>query len=132
MPEDHRPDPDATREILDLARDRSLGRMGMAGHPGVPVSERVIGWSRCLSAIVAISYSVLLGAPPFRLLAFLVLPMSIAWFPNQVASATGSLGVLQRVTRPSPPLPLLILAWVLLLFPLWITPVAALARHLSA
>ena len=51
----------------------------------------------------------------FRLVLGLALLLAIAWFPNQLAQATGRFGVGRYVSRPSHPWVLLIVAWLLLL-----------------
>lgn len=45
-----------------------------------------------------------------------LLLLAIAWFPNQVAGATGRLNVGPAVSRASSPWVLLVFAWLMLLF----------------
>jgi len=102
--------------------------MGVLEHPGRPVPPRILLLSRLSGVAVAVGYFVVFDVHPLRLIVFLFLPLAIVCFPNRMASATGRLTVAQRVDRPSPPRPLLVLAWALLLFPLWVLPALALFR----
>ena len=56
-----------------------------------------------------------------RLNAFLLLVVSFIpiWFPVQAGSLVGDTYRGFQVTNPSPPLVIMVLGWLLLLFPLW-------------
>jgi len=89
----------------------------------------VVVWaSRGLYAIAAIGYF-LVGwsgnaAWPAPAIAFVVVALPFVCFPRQVGSYVGWRIGWHLVTNPSPPLIVLLLGWLLLLFPLWNTPLA--------
>ena len=80
------------------------------------VPPSVIRTSRLASAAIVGAYALgdglVLGFRGIFAFAFLV---AIAWFPNQLARATGRMGVGTAVSRPSHPWVLLIIVWMLLL-----------------
>ncbi len=110
---------DTADDLLAQARDDSLRSMGVQRHPGRRVPGRVVALSRLLSAGVAIAYFFVLDVHPLRVAMVIVLPLAAAWFPNTLAAATGRLSITHDVSRMSPPRPLLLLAWMLLLLPIW-------------
>jgi len=80
--------------------------------------------SRVLSTVLSMVYFYLAarrgGGTVIYLLMFLILPLAAVWFPTQMGAATGMIDPFTVVTRPSPPILVLLLGWLVLLMPLWL------------
>ena len=104
-------DPDLRAERIAAARE-IIGNVARVRGYRIP-SPQLLWASRVLSFMVAAAY--LAWFPhPIVTLRYLLLPIATTWFPIQLANATDSF-----VSKPSPPIGVLILGWVLLLVPVW-------------
>lgn len=81
------------------------------------ISERTIRASRLLSSAIILAYlsSSTWNEDLIKSVGFFFLLGAIAWFPNEVAAATGRIGIRPAVSRPSHPWFLFIAAWLFLL-----------------
>jgi hypothetical protein len=110
------------QEQRDFANALLAGRARVASLEENDISRRAVLASRLLSLPIIGFYiaSVGLGPQLIRVLAGLTLCIAMAWFPNQVARATGRIGGQTGISRPSHPRIALVVAWLLLLMPFWL------------
>ena len=83
--------------------------------PSIPAAT--IRASRFLFVVLAAFIVISLGRREelVKLLPLLVLLGAMAWFPNEIAAATGRIGFRTAVSRPSHPWILFVLVWLFLL-----------------
>jgi len=103
--------PEVVAELLELARSRTMARVGRS------ISEAVLFRSRVAATFVvlvaaALGYSAAL--PLARLLAALFVPWAMACFPEAIALGADRLAVLAFPHRVSPPSWVLAGGWILL------------------
>jgi hypothetical protein len=103
--------PEQKREFFSALLSRESR---IKGQERRGISDVVIRRSRVCSLIVALLYAWAVGWSEelIRAAAILVLLGAIAWFPNEVAAATGRLGIGPAVSRPSHPWFLFVAAWI--------------------
>jgi hypothetical protein len=103
------------RTLIEASSATGLASAGRA------VPNSLVWISRIGSLAVASYYWYLTGFVQHSLLQLalsLFLPIAVVWFPNQLARATGRLGVSPKITIASPPRAVLALGWVILLVPI--------------
>ena len=109
--------------LLADVRSNSMSYMGRSISTRTRTVSRVLSLLLCAYYVSWASQAVL---PLARVLAGLLLPMAIVWFPDAMARGSGRLGVGHVIRRQSSPRAVLAFGWALLLTPFWIPPIARL------
>jgi hypothetical protein len=110
--------PAERRELANALLDSSTNRLTRAPAE-VPLYAVLL--SRLASTAIVILELVLLpdtGIHRTQVLAALFFPLVVAWFPNEIARATGRIDMVIRIDRASARQITLTLGWALLLMPL--------------